>query len=343
MQRRSRFAGARIRISDLNEPDSAAFFWPTPEDIVETPPAWPMSRQGRTSPRRWSVTSTTFFRLQTSTSEDAEPADESEPLPESVDAALIVELDVPCVLDLAALDVAYHPVTRSFYSGDGKMIDKQILRFPGELSVSREVLVRMPSNTIIKSARLETVESFPTDRPLVSGNDSPNALLTQDKERPPERRAMGGTMACAAAGDTVSGVAIALLGDGARHARAGRATGRLGRSALREKAGGGLTHARPGRPAQLGHALVPRDRYPFLGAVLDPAGNRRRAGDLVGGYRRRELEGPRQNRRWAVGVKGPRWIGVDAGVARARRTDAAATAGFTRYWRKHRGWNRRTK
>jgi hypothetical protein len=59
-QRRSRFAGARIRISDLNEPDSAAFFWPTPEDIVETPPAWPMSRQGRTSPRRWSVTSTTF-------------------------------------------------------------------------------------------------------------------------------------------------------------------------------------------------------------------------------------------------------------------------------------------
>lgn len=112
MQRRSRFAGARIRISDLNEPDSAAFFWPTPEDIVETPPAWPMSRQGRTSPRRWSVTSTTFFRLQTSTSEDAEPADESEPLPESVDAALIVELDVPCVLDLAALDVAYHPVTR---------------------------------------------------------------------------------------------------------------------------------------------------------------------------------------------------------------------------------------
>jgi hypothetical protein len=61
VQRRSRFAGARIRISDLNEPDSAAFFWPTPEDIVETPPAWPMSRQGRTSPRRWSVTSTTFF------------------------------------------------------------------------------------------------------------------------------------------------------------------------------------------------------------------------------------------------------------------------------------------
>jgi len=29
---------ARIRISDLNEPDSAAFFWPTPEDIVETLP-----------------------------------------------------------------------------------------------------------------------------------------------------------------------------------------------------------------------------------------------------------------------------------------------------------------
>lgn len=128
------------------------------------------------------------------------------------------------------------------------MIDKQILRFPGELSVAREVLVRMPSNTIIKSARLETVESFPTDRPLVSGNDSPNALLTQDKERPPERRAMGGTMACAAAGDTVSGVAIALLGDGARHARAGRATGRLGRSALREKAGG-RPHSRSTRHA----------------------------------------------------------------------------------------------
>ena len=128
-----------------------------------------------------------------------------------MDVALIVESDVPCVLDLAALDVAYHPVTRSFYSGDGKMIDKQILRFPGELSVAREVLVRLPSNTIIKSARLETVESFPTYRPLVSGNDSPNALLTQDKG---VRLNVGRWAAQAIVPPraiSVSGVAVALL------------------------------------------------------------------------------------------------------------------------------------
>jgi hypothetical protein len=128
-----------------------------------------------------------------------------------VDVALIVESDVPCVLDLAALDVAYHPVTRSFYSGDGKMIDKQILRFPGELSVAREVLVRLPSNAIIKSARLETVESFPTYRPLVSGNDSPNALLTQDKG---VRLNVGRWAAQAIVPPraiSVSGVAVALL------------------------------------------------------------------------------------------------------------------------------------
>ena len=52
VQLRSRFAGARIGISDPNEPNSATFFWPTPEDIAETPPASLTNVEAGTSHRR---------------------------------------------------------------------------------------------------------------------------------------------------------------------------------------------------------------------------------------------------------------------------------------------------
>ena len=183
VQLRSRFAGARIGISDPNEPDSATFFWPTAENISETPPAnlTNVDAGNALATALGRYLDEVFARLQTSSGEEAGPTDGNEPLPEFVEVALIVESDAPCVLDLAALDVAYHLVTKSFYSGDGNTIGKQTLRFPGELSVAREVMVRLPSNASIRSARLETVESFPTDRPLASGDDTPNAPLTQDK------------------------------------------------------------------------------------------------------------------------------------------------------------------
>ena len=164
VQLRSRFAGARIGISDPNEPNSATFFWPTPEDIAETPPA------SLTNVEAGKAIAAALGRY----------LDGNEPLPEFVDVAMILESDAPCVLDLEALDVVYHPLTRTFHSGDGEKLDKQVLRFPGELGVAREVLVRLPSNASIGSARLQTVESFATDRPLASSDDPPNAPLAQD-------------------------------------------------------------------------------------------------------------------------------------------------------------------
>ena len=165
VQLRSRFAGARIGISGPNEPNSATFFWPTPEDIAGTPPA------SLTNVEAGKAIAAALGRY----------LDGNEPLPEFVDVALILESDAPCVLDLEALDVAYHPLTRSFHSDDGETLDKRVLRFPGELDIAREVLLRLPSNATIGSARLETVESFPADRPLAASDDPPNAPLAQDK------------------------------------------------------------------------------------------------------------------------------------------------------------------
>jgi hypothetical protein len=164
VQLRSRFAGARIGISDPDEPNSATLFWPTPEDIAETPPA--------------SLTNVEAGKAIAAALE--RHLDGNEPLPAFVDVALILESDAPCVLDLEALDVVYHPLTRSFLSGDGETLDKQVLRFPGGPGVTREVLVRLPSNASIGSASLETVESFATDRPLASSDDPPNAPPAQD-------------------------------------------------------------------------------------------------------------------------------------------------------------------
>jgi hypothetical protein len=174
VQLRSRFGGARIGISDPNEPNSATFFWPTPEDIAETPPA------SLTNVEAGNAIAAAVGRYLDDFFAPLQPVDGSEPPPEFVDVALILESDAPCVLDLEALDVVYHPLTRSFYSGDGKTLDKRVLRFPGELGVTNEVLVRLPSNASIGSARLDTVESFATDRPLASSEDPPNAPPAQD-------------------------------------------------------------------------------------------------------------------------------------------------------------------
>lgn len=216
LQVRSQFAGARLGISDPNEPDSATFFWPTPEDIGQTPPA---SQTGVDAGNALAAAlerylEDFFARLETSTGEEAELMDESEPQPpEFVDVALIVESDAPCILDLTALDVAYHLVTSSFYSSEEKTTDKQVLRFSGDRGVVREVLIRLPSNTSIKSASLETVESFHTDRLLASGDDNnlPNATLAQNQgvHVSVERWAAKGIVPPRAT--YVSGVAVALL------------------------------------------------------------------------------------------------------------------------------------
>jgi hypothetical protein len=174
VQIRSRFAGARIGVSDPNEPNSATFFWPTPEDIAGTPPA------SLTNVEAGKAIAAALGRYLDDFLAPLQPPDGNEPPPEFVDVALILESDAPCVLELEALDVVYHPLTRSFLSGDGKTTGKQVLRFPGELGVAREVLIRLPSNANIGSARLETVESFASDRLLASSDDPPNAPLAQD-------------------------------------------------------------------------------------------------------------------------------------------------------------------
>ena len=205
---RSRFAGARIGISDPGEPDSATFFWPTPEQIIETPPAGQTSVDAGTALAAALQRHLDDFFARSGTGEAVETAGGSAAPPEFVDAALIVESDAPCVLDLAALDVAYHPFTKSFYSANGETTDKQVLRFPGGLSVVREVLARLPSNASIRAARLRTVESFPTGRPL---GDPPNAIPAQNKgvHLSAERRAAQAVVPSRAM--SVSGVAVALL------------------------------------------------------------------------------------------------------------------------------------
>lgn len=179
----SQFAGARIGISDPNESDPAKFFWPPPEEIGETPPASLTNLEaGQALAAALQRYLDDFFARFETSMEEREPVGDGEPTsPEFVDVALIVESDAPCVLDLAALDVAHHLVSRSFHSGTAKSTKKQVLRFPGDLGVSRGVLLQLPPNASVRSATLETVESFSPDRPLASDDGTPNAPLTQTR------------------------------------------------------------------------------------------------------------------------------------------------------------------
>jgi hypothetical protein len=205
LQVRSQFAGARIGLSVPDEPDSATFFWPTPDEIGETALASQTNVEaGKALAAALERYLEDFFaRLETVGSG----------VPEFMDVALVVESDAPCVLDLGSLSVSYHLVSESFYSGEDKTKEKQVLRFPGDLGVTRELLLRLPSNATIKSASLETVESFSTDRPLGFGNGSslPDEALARSEgvRVGVERWAAQGIVPQQAM--TISGVAVALL------------------------------------------------------------------------------------------------------------------------------------
>ena len=103
-------------------------------------------------------------------------------LPETIEVALVIESDSPCILNVTAFNVAYHPATESLTSSDGKKVEKCVLRFAGDRVSSQDVPIPLPSNATITSATVETVQSFHRDRPTSGNYDILTSAVLNQKE-----------------------------------------------------------------------------------------------------------------------------------------------------------------
>jgi hypothetical protein len=159
--------GLRLGIADPKDAGSAVFFWQVAGEVGKAVPA----DQGNVKAGKALADALErhlddlFDRLAERTDDEGRPL----PTPDFVEVALIAASDAPCILDVTAFDVRYHLVLQSLFSDDkGEKVEKQVLQLTSDRPAVQGV--RLPGNTTVKSATLETVESFGDDRLLAAGN-----------------------------------------------------------------------------------------------------------------------------------------------------------------------------
>lgn len=79
----------------------------------------------------------------------------------NLDAALVVESDAPCKLDIHAFNVSAYFTRQAFASAQK---DKQVIRFNGERTITQQLTVELPGNAVVKSATLSALESLRPER-----------------------------------------------------------------------------------------------------------------------------------------------------------------------------------
>jgi hypothetical protein len=211
MKIRSYPTGPRLGLANPEDPDSAVFFWQATGEVGKAMPEEDGNVEaGKAFAKALQRHLDDFFaRLTDLTDEDEDPP----PIPESVEVALVMVSDAPCILDVMEFNVTYRIFLQSLFSDGGEKIEKLVLRFIGGPDTAQEVPVRLPSNATVESATLETVESFRDDRPLDSGNGDglPDSVLAQERgvHVDAERWVVQGIVPPRAI--TVSGVAVALM------------------------------------------------------------------------------------------------------------------------------------
>ena len=162
---RSYPTGPRLAISAPEGPSPATYFWRADGVIGKTVPA----DEGSLDAGRPFAEALGRYLDDLFTGQAVNAA--SAVIPDTVEVALVVESDAPCVLDIQDFDVAYQLTRRSFPSREEKLV----LRFTGS-PVPLEVPVWLPDNASVRSASLAAIESFGGDRILASGNGGESSL-----------------------------------------------------------------------------------------------------------------------------------------------------------------------
>ena len=157
---RSYPTGSRIGIADpailgstdLQDLSSITFFWRIDGEVGKTIPLI----QGRVDAGEALANELQRYLDQAV----ALLAKSSAVLPDTIDVALVVESDAPCLLTLTDLNISYLTIPPPFVSSEGKKMNKHVLRYPGDQLSAQEIPMQIPSDVTIKSAILKTVESF---------------------------------------------------------------------------------------------------------------------------------------------------------------------------------------
>lgn len=89
--------------------------------------------------------------------------------PESINVALVIESDNQCEVEVKAFGITYHPRFESLPPADGKRVDKQVLRFPGDRVSSQHIPLQVPRTVML--ATIRTVESFTKGDAVAAGDD----------------------------------------------------------------------------------------------------------------------------------------------------------------------------
>jgi hypothetical protein len=145
----------------LAAPDlkSPAMFWPTADaagqTAVHTGAAFGKALQTLLA-AQWS---------QALAAHQQNPA--SAPLPDYLDAALVLQSDAPCLVSISQFNVTFHRLLASFPSGSGK----QVLRYAGKMVERQSVSIQLPASATVASATLRINESFHPGGAAVTGAD----------------------------------------------------------------------------------------------------------------------------------------------------------------------------
>jgi hypothetical protein len=100
------------------------------------------------------------------------------PPPEHIDAAVVIQSDAPCDIEIQQFNVRFHRLLASFTGGGGK----QVLRYTGKRVERQSVSIQLPAGASVASATVRIDESFHPGKASVSGGDLQEAgQMTQDR------------------------------------------------------------------------------------------------------------------------------------------------------------------
>jgi hypothetical protein len=89
------------------------------------------------------------------------------PLPQYIDAAVVIQSDAPCLLSISQFNVAFHYLLSSFSTGS----DKQVLRYASKKVERQSVSIQLPATAVVASGTLRINESFHSGGASVTGDD----------------------------------------------------------------------------------------------------------------------------------------------------------------------------
>jgi hypothetical protein len=145
--------------------DSPAMFWPTPDvagqlDMVASCPI--------------ATALQAYLADQWQNAQDANTKDPPVPLPDHIDAAIVIQSDAPCQLSISKFNVRFHRLLTSFSPGDG---DKHTLRYTGNRVERQSLSILLPGAATVATGTVRVNESFRPRGLSVKSDD----LLTSDE------------------------------------------------------------------------------------------------------------------------------------------------------------------